>query len=312
MSQEFQNLFIPGLLNKWKWHLLGIAVFSAIASAVFSGKPFITPKFKSTTVVYPVNLVPYGEESVAEQLLQLLQSSEVRNSVIKKFDLGKHYGVNSNPGNPSLELIREYNDHVSINKTEFESVEIVVLDKDPIAAAHISRQIINQMNAYARKIQREKSKEIHRMLSRQMDAKKQEMDSLQNKLYDLRTKFGIIDFDRQVKEVTKGYISGLNKGQTPNGIVELKNNFGEKGGEYLEILEKWKASVAYYNKIKSSFDDVTADLFKELTYANIVTKPYVVDTKSYPIRWLIVLVSVVSSLFAGFLILLIIERDKKN
>jgi uncharacterized protein involved in exopolysaccharide biosynthesis len=310
MSQDFQNLFLPGLLNKWKWHLLGIAVLSALAGVVFSSKYFITPKFKSTAVVYPVNLVPYGEESVAEQLLQLFQSSEVRNAVIKKFDLAKHYEVKSDPANPSLELIREYNDHISINKTEYESVEIVVMDKDPIAAAHIARQIINQMNAYARKIQREKSKEIHRMLSLQLDAKKHEMDSLQNRLYELRTKFGIIDFDRQVKEITKGYINGISKGQSPASITELKNNFGEKGGEYQDLLEKWRGSIAYYNKIKSSYDDVTADIFKELTYANVVTKPYVADNKSYPIRWLIVLVSVLSSLFVCFVLMLILEKDK--
>ena len=310
MNKEFENLFIPGMLNKWKFHLLGIALLSAIAAAVFSGKPFITPKFKSTAVVYPVNLVPYGEESVAEQMLQLFQSSEVRNAVIRKFDLGKHYGVNSPGNNPSLELIREYNDHVSINKTEYESVEIVVMDKDPIAAAHIVRQLITQMNAYARKIQREKSREIHRMLAMQLEAKKREMDSLQNKLYELRTKFGIIDFDRQIKEITKGYVSGLSRGQANGSIIELKNNFGEKGGEYLDALEKWKVGLGYYSKIKTAYDDVSADITKELTYANVVTKPYVADSKSYPIRWLIVLVSVVSSVFMGFIIMLILEKNK--
>jgi uncharacterized protein involved in exopolysaccharide biosynthesis len=254
--------------------------------------------------------VPYGEESVSEQLLQLLQSSEIRNAIIKKFDLAKHYDIKADSNHPTLELIREYNDNVSINKTEFESVEIIVLDKDPIAAAHIVRQIISQMNSYARKIQREKSKEIHRMLSRQMEAKKKEIDSLQSKIYELRTKYGIIDFDKQIREITKGYISNLKKGQNQGTIADLKNNFGEIGGEFLEYMERWKADIAYYNKLKTSFDDVSADLFKELTYANVVSKPFVADTKSYPIRWLIVLVSIVSSIFVGFLILLILEKEK--
>jgi len=310
MSPEFNNLFIPAMLSKWKRHLVIIALISGIASAVFSGKPFVTPKFKSTAVLYPVNLVPYGEESVSEQLLQLLQSSEIRNAIIKKFDLAKHYDIKADSNHPTLELIREYNDNVSINKTEFESVEIIVLDKDPIAAAHIVRQIISQMNSYARKIQREKSKEIHRMLSRQMEAKKKEIDSLQSKIYELRTKYGIIDFDKQIREITKGYISNLKKGQNQGTIADLKNNFGEKGGEFLEYMERWKADIAYYNKLKTSFDDVSADLFKELTYANVVSKPFVADTKSYPIRWLIVLVSIVSSIFVGFLILLILEKEK--
>ena len=184
------------------------------------------------------------------------------------------------------------------------------MDKDPIAASHIANQLISQMNVYARKIQRDKSREIHRMLAMQLDAKKREMDSLQNRLYELRTKFGIIDFEKQIKEITKGYVAGLNRGQTNGSIVELKNNFGEKGGEYLDLLGKWEVGLSYYAKIKTSYDDVSADISKELTYANVVTKPYVADSKSYPIRWLIVLVSVVSSLFAGFIILLILEKNK--
>jgi hypothetical protein len=58
------------------------------------------------------------------------------------------------------------------------------------------------------------------------------------------------------------------------------------------------------------YDKVMSDLNKILTYSNIVSKPYPADKKSYPIRWIIVVVSVVSTNL--FMLLLIIIADKKK
>jgi hypothetical protein len=65
-------------------------------------------------------------------------------------------------------------------------------------------------------------------------------------------------------------------------------------------------------KIKSAYDDIVGDLNKELTYTNVVTKPFVADVKSYPIRWIIVLISTLASLFLGFIIISFSEGKKKN
>ncbi|MCX6290290.1 MAG: hypothetical protein NT126_00830 [Bacteroidetes bacterium] len=63
---------------RWKWHLLTVAFISLAASVIFSGPSFIKPKFKSFAILYPSNLVTYSTESSTEQMLQLLQSSDVR------------------------------------------------------------------------------------------------------------------------------------------------------------------------------------------------------------------------------------------
>ena len=68
--------------------------------------------------------------------------------------------------------------------------------------------------------------------------------------------------------------------------------------------------VTSYNEIKAEYDQAVSDLTKELTYANIVTSPYVADSKAYPIRWLIVLVTTISSLLLTLIVISVIERKR--
>ncbi len=72
-----------------------LIVLAGVLAAVFSSAWFITPMFKSYTIVYPANITPYSEESETEQMLQLLQSRDIKDSVIKEFDLAKHYEIDS-------------------------------------------------------------------------------------------------------------------------------------------------------------------------------------------------------------------------
>jgi len=309
MNKPFDNTFILRGIGKWKKHLLIVAIVSAAVSAFFSGPMFIKPRFKSQAVLYPVNLVPYGNESPAEQLLQLLQSTEVRNAVMVKLRLDKHYGIASDPARPVNLLIREYQERVNISKTDYESVEVTVMDTDPVMACRIAEEVINSMNSFARKIQREKSQELHQMFSKQLNHKEREMDSLQMVLKDLRVNYGILDFEREAKYVGREHSKALGK-VMPVALQNKHRNFAEKGGEFLKSIEGWKAGQQYYNKVKTMYDDVSADLFKELTYANVVSKPAVPSDKSYPVRWLIVIGSVFASLSLGIFLLFIFKREE--
>ena len=72
---------------RWKKHLLLVGLISLGASILFSSPWFIKPKFKSFALVYPSNLIAYSTESATEQMLQLAQSSDIREKVIHDFDL---------------------------------------------------------------------------------------------------------------------------------------------------------------------------------------------------------------------------------
>jgi uncharacterized protein involved in exopolysaccharide biosynthesis len=306
-ESEFNTGSLYYLALKWRWHLITIAIVSGIASTIFSSSSFIEPKFKSTAVVYPVNIVPYSNESATEQLLQLFQSADVKGKIIEKFDLANHYGMGDNSKEPNSKLILEFNDNVAISKTEFESVNIEILDKDPVKACAMVNEIINETNLKLRQLQREKSQEMHAMYAQQLELKKNEIDTLKAQISKLRVDNNFIDIGSQAREATRGVINSKN-----GEASRLSGKIQELGAEFTSLNTKLDASLSYYIKLKATYDDITGDLNKELTYTNVVTKPFVADNKSYPIRWIIVLTSVIASLFLGFLIISISEGKKKN
>ncbi|MCO5265315.1 MAG: Wzz/FepE/Etk N-terminal domain-containing protein, partial [Lentimicrobium sp.] len=95
MDNYFNNIHLMRIFIKWKWHLLSIVLFAAVLALIFSGSFFIKPRYKSFALVYPSNIAPYSDESESEQMLQWLQSSDIKDSIIKKFNLSKHYKIDS-------------------------------------------------------------------------------------------------------------------------------------------------------------------------------------------------------------------------
>ena len=95
LKNIFNILPLAILLGKWIKAIVVVIAVSGIAAFIFSGPAFIKPKFKSTAVVYPSNLIPYSSETSTEQLLQLFNSEDIRNGIIQKFDLAAHYGIDS-------------------------------------------------------------------------------------------------------------------------------------------------------------------------------------------------------------------------
>ncbi len=95
MEKYFNNTNLINLLLKWRIHLMVILAVALVLAVIFSSPFFITPKFKSIAVIYPANVSPYSEESETEQMYQVLQSQDIIDSVITKFNLAAHYKISS-------------------------------------------------------------------------------------------------------------------------------------------------------------------------------------------------------------------------
>lgn len=287
-----------------------VAIIAAILSAVFSSSLFITPKFESKSVLYPSNLISYSSETPTEQLLQLYESSEVWNSVIEKFNLFNHYNIDSSQTGAKTKLIKELRDNVSIRKTSFESVEIIVLDKDPKVARDIVLEFTQQVNLKARKLQREKSKEVLVIYKNLVDDKKVQIDSLENSLKRISETYGVFEFGRQAEVVTEQYLESIRKGEgvKTEKIAALFNNFKEKGNEFSALSILLVNAYDEYNKHLVNYEKAKSDVTKELTYTNEIISPQISDKKSYPVRWIIVTISVLSSVFFTYLLMIIVKN----
>ena len=160
METFFRNKNLFEFVWKWKWIYVITIIIAVIASIVFSGPTFIKPKFKSVAIAYPSNLQEYSEESKTEQMLQVLQSEQLKLKLIDAFHLYSHYNIDTKYKYAQTAIFGELNDNISISKTSYESVKIDVLDYYPDTAKMMVDSIISFYNQIVRKIQNAKYKEV--------------------------------------------------------------------------------------------------------------------------------------------------------
>lgn len=292
---------------------VAVGAVAAIASAILSGPAFMPPRFKSTATVYPVNLNSYSIETRTDQLLQLLESNSIRDSLIKAFNLPAKYEIDTVASGGYFALYNEFNDRVEISKTRYESVLIEVVDEDPRAARDMVLAMLEQVNLLARRLQREKSYEVLAIAERALGHERAKLDSVERRLNALRQEEGLLSYESQVKELTKGYVRMLSGGSSQaqrDAVLSMIRRLEEKGGEFRELTELSNLFRSNYDRLLTEYEKVVNDVTKELTYTNVVVYPEVSDKKVYPVRWLIVSTATLSALFLCFVLL--VWRDHRS
>ncbi|MGM0566446.1 MAG: Wzz/FepE/Etk N-terminal domain-containing protein [Bacteroidota bacterium] len=314
MENYFSNKNVILILWKWKWHLITVVAVAILLGAIFSSKLFITPKFDSRAVIYPSNVAPYSDESETEQMIQWLQSRDIKDSMIKRYDLGRHYEIDTGYKYYYTTLLYEYNQNVSISKTQYESIEIEVLDKNPVQAKEMVESILELLNNKIRRIHESKFDEVLELNQRMVAKKKKEVDSVKQVLTELGMDYGLFETESQAREVTEGYlrtVDGSSANINHSGVQKLKKALEEKGGEFMINESYVTGLMAGYSEIKRDYDMAYKNANRKFTYTNTVTSPFVSDKKAYPVRWLIVVYSVVAALILAVIVIAVLENKKR-
>ncbi|MEI6433419.1 MAG: hypothetical protein WCP32_01145 [Bacteroidota bacterium] len=310
MDTFFNSKNIIDLILKWKLQLVVVVVAAILLSALFSSPIFITPLYKSNCVLYPSNVSPYSDESETEQSLQIFQSRDIRDSLVKKFNLARHWGIDSAYKHFESSLVWEYSQRVHIGKTPFEAVEIEVLDQDPIMARDLILAMLDAYNKKIRSMHRTKFGEVVSNYNFIMGIKKNYLDSLKSRAEELGIKFGLLEYQSQTREVMRAYLSTGGGSVRSAEAKALKKNLEENGGEIQLLSEMMKSESGTFSAMKLDADRALLDYNRNYTYVNVLSKPFVADKKSYPIRWLIVVFSTLATFFMAILIIGMIERSR--
>ena len=312
MEMYFKNINILKTLFKWKTHLGVIVLVSIIAAMIFSGPFFIKPKFESFAIVYPSNMAPYSEESETEQMLQFFQSKDIRDKIIQKYDLAKRYKIDPSYKYYQTAIIGVYYENVSITKTPYESVKIDVMDTDPQVACDMVNDIINFYNEKVLETHRTKYREVVEFLSKQLASKKLEIDTIESHLLVLRQQYELFDYPNQSREIARGFLRTVDGNNSSNinskDVLRWKNNLEEKGGEFVFYNDRYYDLVEEYGLRVKEYEEAIKNLDKEITYVSVVSKPFPADKKAYPVRWVIIAIAAIASLFFSFILVMIIEN----
>lgn len=311
-----ERISFPGFtaVVRRRWMLfVGVAVVAAALGALFSGPTFMKPRFRSTAVVYPVNLNSYSIETRADQLLQLLESNSIRDSLVRKFGLVEHYGIDTAAKAGRAALFGLYKERVEIGKTRYESVEIDVTDEDPVLARDMVNEILRQVDLLNRRLMHGNAREVLTIIEQGLAVTRERSDSVNARLDALRSGDGLLDYKTQTEELTKAYMRLVTRGGTQaqkDQVLAMLKDLERKGGEFHSLSELNDLLIKNYSKQLADHQRVLVDVDKELSVTNVVVYPEVSDKKVYPVRWLVVVLSVVSALLLAYV--LVFLRDQRS
>lgn len=317
---------------KYKVSLMASLFFAVILSSIIS-LFFMEEKFKSSAVIFPTttnsisqalliednpykkDILEFGEEESTEQLLQVLNSDMIQDSIVKIFDLYNHYEINREDPYAKTWMNLAFEEHVIFKKTSFNSIKVEVLDKDPNIASDIANKCLDLVDIAIKEIKSQRSEKALFICEERKKGLENLMNEVNDSLNLLRNK-GVIYGEVQVERLTEQYAICLAQ-NNKRGAQILKNE--------LELISKYvtehnllfRRTIEIQdelNRVQNVCDLTRIDSDFELTNMFIINKAYPADKKSYPIRWLIVFIASFSTLFATIIFLRLVEllNIKKN
>jgi capsular polysaccharide biosynthesis protein len=312
MENFFNNERIFKALWKWKTHIAITVLTAIILSSVISSSLFIKPKFKSTGKAYPVNTQIYSEESESEQMLEDIRSTDNKFRLIEAFHLDKVYRISKSDPLYKTYILAEFDKNISFKKTEFETVEIKVLDENPQRASDMVDSLIIYFDQLLQHQFSIKYFEVAEIAKKDLEQKNTEIDSLSTLLSEMSKRFNILNFDTQVEAATVGLMDAAARGGDTKPAKELLENLKENGIKFNRLHSQLKSFVHVADSLKIQYDLGISQGRKKITYSIIVERPFPADKKSYPVRWLIVFLSTLAAFTASVVTVLLIDYIRER
>ena len=325
-SEDFNSTSFIVFLYQWRKPLSIVTIAALIASIIFSSPFFITPKFKSTVILFPTSsnsiskallsenagekqdILQFGEDEQAEQMLQILNSNQIRDRVIEKYNLMEHYEINRQSKYKNTKLFNAYEDNVSFRRTEYMAVKITVLDKDPKIAASMANNIAELLDSTKNFMQKVRAIKAFKIVEAEYLKLKSEVQQKEDSLTKLR-ELGVHDYESQVEMINRQLAIEMAKGNR-NGIKALEEKLdilARYGGPYVSIRDALEFDKKQLSEIKGKYEEAKIDANEVLPQKFIVNSAYAAEKKSYPIRWIIVLISTLSAFVLSVLILAVLD-----
>jgi uncharacterized protein involved in exopolysaccharide biosynthesis len=240
------------------------------------------------------NVHGFGEEDQAEQLLQVLNSEPIRQRIIEKYNLMEHYEIDPAGRYPITELREQYKSNINFRLTEFMSVEISVMDRDPMIAADIANDISDLVDTVYNDMKKERALQAFKLVEREYEESEVELllvrDSL-NMIY--------FDFTKELNE----------EGNTMEDLIKA---ITKNWARYQAMTDKVRNAAAIEVGLGLRLREARLEAVQNLAHKFVVEKAIPPEKKAYPNKSLIVIVSTFASLLFALIVLIVIDSIKER
>jgi uncharacterized protein involved in exopolysaccharide biosynthesis len=330
LKEELNSVNLLHLIYKWKFPLVIITAVAIVAAIVFSSPLFIKPKFKSSVIMFPVatnsiskvlisqnsgikeDILGIGEEEQAEQMLQMLNSNMIRDRIIQKYNLLGHYRIPQDAKYKYTRLHKEYENNVKFRRTEYMAVKITVFDTDPQVAADMANDIAALLDSTRNYMQKERAVKAFAIVDEEYRNLEGEVTGIVKSLKYLGSK-GINDYERQSEVMNQQMAIAIsqNNQHAMKALQQKLDTLGKYGGEFLSLKNALEFKTEQLTLLKTKYQEAKVDAEQFLPQKFIVNSAYKAEVKSYPIRWIILVVTAFIVFFTALLTIVIVENYSK-
>jgi len=312
-------------LYKKRIPVLLITAIGAIASIVVS--LVITPKFKASVVMFPAStgslskallsdiptrndIYRLGEEEDAEQLLQILQSEQIKGRIIQKYNLFEHYKISKQGAFPLTAVNKEYQSNVTFRKTRFQSVEVTVMDTDPVTAAAMANDITDLVDTIYNQMVNQRATEALLMVEKEYKSFGDSIKAIENELLLIKQN-GLLDHEAESKSYSEAYAQGLANGtlnDSKKAAFQKKFDIMAKyGARYQFLSNLLKEQGEKYATMAQHYAEARINANQTIPHKFVLNRAWPPEKKAYPVRWLIVVLSTISSFLFAIVWLLLTD-----
>ena len=315
-DQERQSL----LLFIWKKRktVLIVTGLAAVTSLIIS--LFLTPIFKSSAIVFPAatstvsfseqrnakaSSMDFGEEEQAEQLIQILQSSRIRNRIVEKYDLINHYEIDADDVNKNYKLGKAWTNHIVFTRTRYGSIEIEVFDRDKELAAEIANKIVDLIDSVKNEMVRERTVPAFEISLRKRDMLVKEKDAILDQM-DSLSQLGVVSIEGRAN-LFSAY--NQSKSESDRQFFKKQIDMNLRYGATFDGLETMRdEKIVKLSKFEDAYEQSESDANTNFNHKFVVEPAVVADKKDKPKRLTIIFLTTVGAFI--FIVFALLIKDR--
>lgn len=326
-SKSEDSFDVVALLWGQRRMIILVTLAACVLGAVVSF--LVHERFKSQVVLFPAvsnspsratlldggsrdDLLGIGDEEDAQQLLQMLQSNELRVRTEDQFDLMAAYRIEPTGKHARSDLHEAYDEHVTFDYTKYGSVSISVWDEDATRAAEVANYISDEVDSVWNDMQHVRAEVGVDLLDRKLKEVDDRIAQLNDSLERVR-ETGVHDYHTQSERFNQALGEAIVKGDQ-RAVQQLDDRFktlARYGGTYTIVQSLLDNEMWRQGYLRTQIMQARADLQVDLPHKFIVQRAVPSDKKSYPVRWLMVVVSALSG-FMFALLLVVVRTNLKR
>lgn len=232
----------------------------------------------------------FGSDKEIDEQIQIFKSTEVRDAIIEKYRLVKHYNADTLDKTWSYQLYKKYDGNVNIDRTRYNSISVVVFDTDPKMAAEIANDIVEFGDNVKNKIIKKNLLTAFEALTQQYAIKVKEVDSIAERINAVSGEdlFSQMPFERK---------TDLEKLKDQVAVRQMMNK-AKATKEYAmqELLFGFENRLNQLNDLQDSYSQAYVDYSSPVPESYVVSRAQASYKKAYPMRAVIVLVTFFGSI----------------